>query len=209
MIQRITEKSKPKPSSVIALILVNLTPVFGVFFWGWDVFPIMLLFWSENVIIGLFNILKMMIVKPGKKESWLLKLFLIPFFIIHYGGFTAAHGMFVLVVFGQYVFENSAGPRLDTIWEIVQESNLLFAILALFLSHGYSMITNFIKKGEYRQITLSRLMMLPYGRVVLLHVSIVFGGLLMAFLQSPKVGLMLFIFIKIIMDLRAHLREHK
>ena len=45
-------KKHSKPSSIIALIAVNLFPVFGVLFMGWDVFPIMILFWSENVIIG-------------------------------------------------------------------------------------------------------------------------------------------------------------
>ncbi|MBN2030778.1 hypothetical protein JW824_11095 [bacterium] len=127
---------------------------------------------------------------------------------VHYGGFTAGHGIFVVVVFGQYVFENSADPRLNDLWELIQESNLLLAFSALFLSHGYSFITNFINREEYRRLTLSRLMMLPYRRVVLLHISIIVGGLLMAFLQSPTVGLLFFIVLKIIMDIRAHLREH-
>ena len=198
-----------KPTSVIALIVVNLYPVFGVLFWGWDVFPIMLLFWSENVIIGFFNILRMIAVSPEDKPSWLAKLFLIPFFIVHYGGFTAGHGIFVVVVFGQAFFESTAGPRLDVLWQVVREYNLIFAFLALFSSHAYSFVANYLRKGEYRRYTLNKLMMLPYGRVVLLHVSIVIGGLLMAFLRSPTVGLLLFIFLKIVMDLRAHLREHR
>ncbi|MGA9779521.1 MAG: DUF6498-containing protein [Verrucomicrobiia bacterium] len=43
-------------SAVIALVLANLVPVAGVFLFGWEIFPLMFLFWSENVIIGVFNV---------------------------------------------------------------------------------------------------------------------------------------------------------
>ena len=44
--------------SIIVLIAANLLPVFGVLLWDWDVFVILLLFWCENVIIGIFGIAK-------------------------------------------------------------------------------------------------------------------------------------------------------
>ena len=47
----ITKTDWQRPS-VIALVLANLVPVFGVFYFHWEVFPLMFLFWSENVIIG-------------------------------------------------------------------------------------------------------------------------------------------------------------
>jgi hypothetical protein len=50
--------------SVIALLLANLVPVFGVLFFHWEVFPLMFLFWSENVIVGAFNVLKMLCAAP-------------------------------------------------------------------------------------------------------------------------------------------------
>jgi hypothetical protein len=196
-------------SSVIALIVVNLFPVFGVFYWGWDVFPIMLLFWSENVIVGFYNVLRMMACRPKEAASWAQKLFLIPFFVIHYGGFTAAHGVFVVVLFGQSAFQSTAGPRLDMLLQIVLENNLLVAVLALFASHGYSFITNYLRGGEYRRTTLSGLMSQPYGRVVVLHLALIFGGILIAFLKSPAFGLVLFIVLKIVLDLATHVREHR
>ena len=38
-----------------AIVLSNLIPLWGVLFRGWDVFAIMLLFWLENLVIGVFN----------------------------------------------------------------------------------------------------------------------------------------------------------
>jgi Family of unknown function (DUF6498) len=48
----------PSSLSVALLIAVNLIPLFGVMFLGWDLFPIMILYWLENGIIGLFNLPK-------------------------------------------------------------------------------------------------------------------------------------------------------
>ena len=204
----VTDK-RSKPSSVFALITVNLFPIFGVLFWEWEIFPIMLLFWSENVVIGFFNILNMLLCQPEEKPSWVMKAILIPFFAVHYGGFTAGHGLFVTILFGQDLFKNATGPRLELIWEMVKNYNLFLAILALFLSHGYSFVTNYLVKGEYRHYELHQLMTRPYGRVVLLHLTLIIGGFLMAMLQSPVFGLILFIFLKIVMDLFSHLKEHR
>ena len=61
--------------SVIALLLANLVPVFGVVVPGWEVFPLMFLFWSENVIIGALNVLKLLIASPKSVSSWAGKFF--------------------------------------------------------------------------------------------------------------------------------------
>ncbi|MFH1942727.1 MAG: DUF6498-containing protein [bacterium] len=202
-------KIKSQPSSVLALILVNLYPVFGVLFLGWDVFPIMLLFWSENVIIGFYNVLRMIACKPEETEPWIHKVFMIPFFIVHYGGFTAAHGVFVVILFGRGVLGPTNTFSLNMLWELAREQYILYAILALFFSHGYSFVTNYLRKGEYRNYSLSKLMSLPYGRVVLMHLTLVIGAFLIIALRTRTAGLMLFILMKILMDLWAHLKEHR
>lgn len=66
--------------SVVALLLANAVPLAGVFVWRWEVFPLLLLFWFENVIIGVFNALKMLVSAPAQPVAWGLKLFLVPFF---------------------------------------------------------------------------------------------------------------------------------
>lgn len=49
----------------------------------------------------------------------------------------------------------------------------------------------------------------PYGRVVVLHLTILLGAFLMAALKSPTVGLALLVILKIGLDVRAHLRERR
>src|SRR5580693_9053500 len=93
--------------SVIALLIANLSPLVAVFVFHWDVFSILFLFWLENVIVGGVNVLKMILAGTGAKDLppygstvfWVIKIFLIPFFCLHYGMFTFVHGMFIVGIF--------------------------------------------------------------------------------------------------------------
>jgi hypothetical protein len=196
-------------SSVVALVLANLVPVFGVFYFHWEVFPLMFLFWSENVIIGVINVLKMLCANPASPAGWMEKIFIIPFFCVHYGIFTLVHGMFVIVLFGGGLKHGLGFPNADTFWQIARENCLGWAILGLAVSRGISFATNYLANGEYRRASPNQLMGQPYGRIMVLHVAIIFGGILMMALHSPAAGLLVLIVLKILFDLRGHLAERK
>ena len=50
----------PRNASLLLLIAANLLPVAGVLLWGWSIFEIVSLYWFENVVIGVINILKIL-----------------------------------------------------------------------------------------------------------------------------------------------------
>jgi hypothetical protein len=50
--------------SACALIAANALPLLGVFFLGWDAFSIVILYWTENVVIGAINVFKMIVCSP-------------------------------------------------------------------------------------------------------------------------------------------------
>ena len=189
--------------SVIALILANLAPVGGVLFFGWEVFPLMFLFWSENVIVGVFNVLRMIFAMPFKVGV----LPMIPFFCVHYGLFTFVHGIFVIKLFGGGLKEGGDFPGLETFWKIMREYHLGWAVLGLTVSRGISFATNYVGQGEFRRITPGQLMGQPYGRIVVLHLAILGGGFLVQVLHSPVFGLLLLVVLKILLDLAGHLHE--
>jgi hypothetical protein len=64
-------------------------------------------------------------------------------------------------------------------------------------------------EGEYRRASLDKLMFQPYGRIAVLHLTILGGGILMLALDSPTVGLVLLVILKIGLDLSAHLKERR
>jgi len=201
-------------SSVLSLMLANLVPVFGVLFLDWQVFPLMFLFWSENLVIGGFNVLKMLANRISSPAGWAAKCFMIPFFCVHYGMFTFIHGLFIIVLFGGGFqgggdFPNPVDFLLGGFWQIARENKLGLALLCLVASHGISFVTDYIRKGEYQRVGLDDLMIRPYARIVVMHVVILFGGFLMQALHSPMPGLLLLVFLKILLDLRAHAGERK
>lgn len=204
LLREISRTDWQRPS-VIALLLANLVPVFGVLFFDWEVFPLLLLFWSENVIIGVFNVFKMLVAGPNTA----LKFFLVPFFCVHYGMFTAVHGVFVLALFGGKMRGAMGFPTPALFWESIRENQLAWAVIGLAVSHGISFVTNFIQGGEYKRTNTPALMIQPYGRIFVLHLTIILGGGLMMLLRSPMAGLLLLVALKILLDLRAHLAERK
>jgi hypothetical protein len=195
-----------KPS-VIALIAANLVPLAGVLWFGWEVFPLMFLFWSENVIVGAFNVLKMIFASGGGAAGQASKIFIIPFFCVHYGMFTFGHGIFIMAMFGGGMGNGMGFPGPGTFWRAMQENHLGWAVLGLIISRGISFATNYIGNGEYKNVLAPMLMAQPYGRIMVLHLAIIGGGFLVMALHSPLLGLLLLVVLKTLLDLAGHLRE--
>lgn len=205
-----------------SLLAANALPLWGVLFLDWDAFAIVLLYWTENVILGFYNILKMIWVKTPPRER-ISKLFLIPFFFIHYGGFTAGHGLFVMMLFGQNtggsILPQHAWPCflvfVQLLFNVIGRIlamiplNMLYAVGGSFISHGISFGYNFLYKGEYIKTDLRTLMIEPYGRIAMLHIAILFGGFVSKALGSPAVILLILILLKTFIDAKLHLRQHR
>lgn len=143
----------------------------------------------------------------------LSKLFLIPFFILHYGGFCLGHGMFILVLLGP------AGPG-DGSFDFSREalSNLVgdalaggtgWAAAGILASHLLSFFMNYIGKGEFRRTAVPALMLAPYGRIAILHIAIVFGAFMIMKQGSPVVLLALLVIGKTLIDAGLHVRSHR
>jgi hypothetical protein len=188
-------------------VAANLVPLAGVLFFGWSVFATLLLFWVENVIVGAFNVLRMLVAQPQIGAMWAVKLFMIPFFTFHYGMFVTVHGIFVLTLFGGGVASRGF-PTSATFIHAVQLAGIAPAAWGLALSHAVSFAFNYIGAGQYKSALVPALMFRPYGRVMVLHIVILGGGFLVATLGSSLLPLALLVVLKTGLDLFAHLREH-
>jgi hypothetical protein len=83
------------------------------------------------------------------------------------------------------------------------------AVVGLLVGHGVSFATNYVGREEYRHTSAGERTSAPYGRVVVLHVTIVFGASLVGSLGNPLPALVLFVVLKTGIDLVAHRREHR
>jgi hypothetical protein len=204
-----TEEIPPEnPVSAWVLVAANLVPLAGVLFWGWDAFALVTLFWMENVVIGVFFLLRMLTLDPLDPALWLGKLFLVPFFCAHYGMFTAIHGGFVFHLLGGKRYDMEGFIPLEAAVRAAADFGLWLPLGVLVASHLFSFLWNYLYRGEFRRAQLARLMAQPYGRVVVLHVAIIFGGFAAAMLGSPVWALVVLMALKIGLDWRAHVKEH-
>ena len=64
-VDRLIQESSDRLPSVLSLLLVNALPLVGVLFFGWSAFDVVILYWTENVVIGLINVLKMLTCWPA------------------------------------------------------------------------------------------------------------------------------------------------
>ena len=56
-------------SSLWVLVCANLLPVAGVALWGWKIGDVVFLYWAENLVIGVFNFLRMPC-RPCSCRTW-------------------------------------------------------------------------------------------------------------------------------------------
>lgn len=202
----------------IALLLANLIPVFGVLYMDWDVGGIIVLYWAENLVIGFYTILKMLVTGGIEAIGKIL------FFCVHYGGFCAVHGVFVLKL-TEYAGLDTVteattswpGPLvlLEKFYNLIQgvlavaPKEMLWVLLAMALSHGVSFLLLFIGHGEFRETTTRKLMRAPYNRIAILHIAVIFGAFLVVKLESPIGLLLALVALKTGMDIMLHKRSHK
>lgn len=229
--------------TAILLLLANLIPLVGVLFFDWSLLTILVLYWLENGIVGLWNVPRIILAQgslvpsspTGAATSGLIRpraaarLSAIPrtamaiFFAFHYGMFWLVHGIFV---FALPAFAGGEGPFGATGNTCADPTGLLIACqagvfgdvlwpavvvgaIALFLSHGVSFFLNYLGRREYLAASPSGQMGSVYGRVVVLHLTIILGSFVIALLGSPIGALVVLIVLKSAFDLGLHLRRHR
>jgi hypothetical protein len=67
---------------------------------------------------------------------------------------------------------------------------------ATLATHGGSLLTNFVGRGEYRHISPGRQMAEPYKRVVVLHLTILGGAFFVASAGTPVAALVVMVVVK-------------
>ena len=85
---------------------------------------------------------------------------------------------------------------------------ILVALVALTISHGVSFYINFRAPG-YRRVSAAGQMFAPYGRLVVLHVTIILGGMAIAVTGAPEAAVAILVILKTVLDVGFHLAEHR
>jgi len=217
-------KSKRGALSVWALIVTNLIPIGGVLFLGWDAANVVLLYWAENLIIGFYGLLRIAAMSVESPIEHLGKVFMIPFFTLHFGGFCAVHGLFLMLLLGaggepEPVFQSLSWPGPLVFMQLLisvvahlwrtRPPEMTLPLIALFASHGISFFENYVMGGEYRAARGKDQMARPYKRIVITHITILAGAVPVLAFGAPVALLLVLVALKLAFDLYHHIKSHR
>ena len=195
--------------STIFLLASNAVPLYGVLFLHWQILPLVLIYWLENVVVGGYNVLRLIVADPSSTWRWIGKLIVIPIFVVHFGVFTFIHGVFIFILFGGPRYHNSIPPTLPVVLQAIRETGIWFALLSVVISHGVTFVWNFLLGGEYKNVPLWDLVRQPYSRVLVLHLVVFLTALALSRGHTPLYGLVLLVGLKTVADLISHQAERR
>ena len=186
--------------SLWALILANCVPLFGAYFLDWEVGEMMILYWAETLILLLYQSIRNVAVSP------IIGFFKSLFNSCQVIMFSAVHFLFIWFIFveGFWTPTPEKDDSLQTVF------NYLFALwpalVALFVSHGYSLFIHFFKnpKAEQTQLGINPL----FVRITIMQLVVIFGGILALLTNGHWTTLLLLVVLKTIFDGKAHCKQH-
>lgn len=201
--------------SVAAALLGNLIPVVCVLLFDWSVFALMILYWLENLVVGLFNLFRMLVEGVVRGRQGVLSAVLgCPFFVFHYGMFCTIHGIFVWMIFsdGESVspLEGLSPVELfsRSLAYVRGDQDLWLNFLALMGVHLVQFV-DWLWRGRWSVADPLEQMVKPYGRIVALHLTILGGAVPVLMLGQPALAVCLLAVIKTVIEVASARRTPK
>lgn len=202
----------------LLMIAANLVPAIGVFWWGWDAFVLLILYWLETAIIGFWTIVGVLLginapftsndgatrARTGLAATGVGgRLFLVGFFTVHAGIFMAVHFMFLWALFSGQWGERIHGVH-DFISDLIIGTDLWIPLAFMFVAHGVAMfgptVRNRLGLSDAPPPDTGALGGL-YVRIFVMQFTIIIGGWF-AILAGDSVGpLLLLVLLKTVVDL--------
>lgn len=173
----------------VPVVLWNLAALLPIWLDAWGVFAVLGLYWLENLCTGLVQYRKLRDLERFRAEP---DAVFAPsaFFALHYGLFTAVHGLLVLVFFG--LIAGGLQERHDGWW---------ISALVVIAMQVADYRTQWQARAGWTRAHAVRLMVEPYARVAVLHAVVILGGWLALSAAEPRTVLLAFAGLKLVAEL--------
>ena len=154
-------------SSDISLIIANIVTIVYAYRFHWQIGDLLLVYWLQSIIIGIFQIIKILGVKNSNAEGFIGddshprpttdkdKRQLALYFAVSYGLFHLAYFLFLFSSFRD-----------------LKGSLILGGVF--LLNHLFSFFINW-RKDSLRRQNLAYIFLQPYARIIPMHFFILFG----------------------------------
>ena len=199
--------------SGLAILISNGFTIALALYQDWDLRPLLIIYWAQSVIIGVFNFFRMIRLKNFTTEGLTSNGQPVPetskgkwntaiFFAAHYGFFHFVYAVFVSgIAFGGQDNSEMGGPwepdKLDFIW-------IALAVLGFLVGHWFSFRKN-VEADLKGRPNLGTMMFLPYARIIPMHLTLILGFAI----GSNRGALFLFLVLKTGADWLMHVVEHR
>jgi hypothetical protein len=169
------------PSALFVLI-ADLIPAAGILLWGWDAFVLLMLYWMETAVIAFWTLARILTLpeeEPSQRNMLVrfgARLLLTAFFLVHSSGFMAGHLLFLWTLYAGEWRSTIHNPY-DFWHVIVMGYDLWIPLGLLFVGLGLSFFWGLFRQlfGGKDNDSMDRLLGGLYGRIILMHVVIIFG----------------------------------
>jgi hypothetical protein len=196
--------------SALFMLVADLIPAAGILFWGWDGFVLLMLYWMETAVIAFWTLARILVLPDDdpRQRNVLARigarLFLTAFFLVHSSGFMVGHLLFLWTLYAGD-WRNTIHNPYDFWRVIVMGYDLWLPLGLLFVGLGLSFFWGLFRQlfGSKGSDTMDRLLGGLYGRIVLMHVVIIFGVWVAMMIGSTGPYLLLIAF-KTAYDLVMH-----
>jgi len=179
----------------------------GIVLFSWPTFIVLAYYWLENVIIGGFTALRLL-VAGARTGRYLESLSTAVFFTVHYGLFCLVHGVLVATLFGGIrTMAGIADPVFLMIGRLAGDRIGIVVVIAMVVGAALDAWRALANLDVDDPRAIRRIMSEPYGRIVVLHVVLIAGGALMMALRLPSLAALLLVAFKLVYDLRLVKRE--
>jgi hypothetical protein len=187
------------------VVAANAIPVAGVLLFGWQALPLLVFYWIENVVIGAVNVAKILIAGVTKDVvQRILAFVLAPFFILHYGLFCFVHGIFVFAMFTMSdTIHAGVEPTTESfdltgrvLGMLQGDSDLLWSVVALCVIQLGAFAIFWAGGRRWRDVDAVRQMFEPYGRIVVLHLTIFIATIPVLLIGQPMLAVLVLALLK-------------
>lgn len=206
--------------SLIGLLVANGFTIWLVLTEDPSLTDALWIYWGQSVVIGLLTIARIFAygIAPEKMmqsiqqakaplsqtvANRIAKWLLAPFFLVHYGGFHLVYALFLLAFSADIDNATGFGGQETHVTVIVTAvSFFAFAHVLSFVLHHHA--------EKARKTTVDEFISRAYGRIIPMHFTILLGGFLTAFFKDASLSVMLlFLTLKAVSDVGAHIAEHR
>lgn len=203
-----------------ALLLIgsNLVPLIGIAFWGWDAFELLVLYWCETAVIGFWTSIEMTFRPAPFPDRNMERLsrragrgFRSLLLMVNVAIFMAAHMAFLWNLFAGQWKERVHGPG-DFVQELIVGSGLWMPLAVTFVTQGVLLVSD-LASGRPASaspfdtsIRSSSAIAGLYRRIVVMHLTILFGGwILIGFAKEHAAAIL--VAVKTVIDLVLNRRR--